>query len=498
MRGVGPPVYPFAPFVQHAHVTHDDPDSDEALVALALAGDRAALGALVARWHPGALRLCQRLLGPGPEAEDVAQDAALAACLGLGRLRDPERFGPWLYAIAANLARLSLRRRHARSLEALDEPAGVVTLWSAAAPDPAEVAAMRELHDAVIAALGELSPLSREAVIGFYLEGYSYAELAALLGVPVGTLKGRLVFGRRQLRGRLQAWAPDAAAPPRKAPAMDTPELVPAVIDSVRMDLTSQHRSVVLREAEGGRYLPIFIGPTEADAIAIAMAGQQLPRPMTHDLSLRLLEPLGARVQRVVIRRIADHTFFADVEVRAEAGSYVVDARPSDALALAVRAGAPVLVARAVLDEAGTTEETPNSTTLEPGTPPPPHMTVALVGMEQAEQQAIAGAVLASSPHLMGVHLLANAGQVLAMTSEPGRRGMQLAVIDLADEPEARLNLVAALRAKRPTLPIVALGGEAAAARAAGATAHVPRPIDVESLRKAVRDAAVAAEEAEA
>src|SRR5215207_5742975 len=87
---------------------------DAELVAAVLAGDREAFNPLLERWQPSILRLCRRLLGPGPQAEDVAQEAAVAAFLGLPRLADPVRFGAWLQAIAANRARMALRRRHQR------------------------------------------------------------------------------------------------------------------------------------------------------------------------------------------------------------------------------------------------------------------------------------------------------------------------------------------------------------------------------------------------
>lgn len=280
---------------------------------------------------------------------------------------------------------------------------------------------MHELHDAVVAALSELSPLSREAVIGFYLEGYSYADLAALLNVPVGTLKGRLVFGRRQLRGHLSHWAPEPRLTSlRKETHVEEPTLVPVVIDSVRFSRKTQHRSVVLREQDGLRYLAIFIGEAEGHAIMLGLSGQQLPRPMTHDLSLRLLEPLGAVVQRVAITQITNDTFFADVEVRAGNQTYTVDARPSDALALAVRAGAPVLVAPTVLDQSAFSEEPVDLEHLAPDTPPPLRTTGLLVGMREADQQAIVGVVMGSAGGMHGIHLDPIISDVLAVAREPG------------------------------------------------------------------------------
>ncbi|NJN16731.1 MAG: sigma-70 family RNA polymerase sigma factor [Oscillochloris sp.] len=404
---------------------------DASLVGPAVAGDRAAFSVLLERHGSSLLALCRRLLGPGPEAEDAAQEAALAAWLAINRLREPDRFGAWLLAIGANLARMALRRRRMLSLEALAEPAGMVALWNAL-PGPEEVAAARELHDTVIAALAELSPLSREAVIGFYLQGYSQSELATILGVPVGTLKGRLVFGRKRLRERLHDLAgehvPRRSPQLRKEPVMSEPALVQLQIDSVRMNLQSMHRVVVLREEGADRYLPIWIGPFEADMIQSGLEGVQYPRPMTHDLSLRMLEPLGATISRVRISRITDNTFFSEIVLRAGDKEHCIDARPSDALALAVRAGVPIYAAPAVLEAAAVPEVT-NTGPLQPGAQPEP---IRLMLLGNAE--------LRLDQHLQEmIHLMLG----------------EVAVIDsLSDEAE----IVQVLQAAPDTVVIVNLG----------------------------------------
>lgn len=472
------------------HVNADDnTQDDEALVRQARRGDRAALGALLSRHYPSLLRLCRRLLATTPETEDVAQEAVLTACLSLQQLREPGRFGPWLHAIAANLARQHLRRRKALSLEALGEAPGVVTLWSAVPPDPLEVAALRELHDAIVAALWELSPLSREAVVGFYLEGYSYGELATLLGVPVGTLKGRLVFGRRRLKRRLAPWQSPAKplSTLQKELPMSQPELIPVTVDSVRFHTVTQHRTMLLRDPESQRYLSIFIGPPEADAIVLALAGHQFPRPMTHDLSLRLLEPLGATIQRVIISRIADQTFFADIDVTVGERTYTVDARPSDAVALAVRSNAPVLVARAVLDQEGLRDELPELERLEPGTPPPQATTVLLVGELEEEREAIVGAILAAAIGVIVARAEPTVEQFLSIARGTVPR---LAVVDLGQDGAERVELIAAVRQHAEHLPIIAIGGEKASALGAGATRHLARPLDAASLTRFVWDVA--------
>ena len=334
----------------------DHSSGDAALVARTLAGEREAFSPLLLRYYPSVLRLCGRLLGPA-QAQDVAQETALQSFLNLAHLHEPARFGAWLHAIAANLARMELRRRRLLSLEALGDGAPLTVLWSAGAPTPEEVQAAREVHDAIVAALGELSTVNREVVIGFYLEGYSYAELAELLGVPVSTVKGRLFKGRRQLQRTLEPLAHEVLKPDhrgRKEPMMEASELVEMRVDSIKIQPDPEHWLVILRAVQEDRILPIWIGPFEAKAIAIVLEGGQQPhRPMTHDLTMQLLETLKTQVRRVIVSKILDNTFYAEITLTQDGQTHLVDARPSDALALAVRAGTPVYVARAVLDAAG-------------------------------------------------------------------------------------------------------------------------------------------------
>ena len=111
---------------------------------------------------------------------------------------------------------------------------------------------------------------------------------------------------------------------------------------------------LVLREADGeGRILPIFIGGPEATAIAFALEQVETPRPMTHDLMKDLLDELGAQVERVVVTELREATFFAELVLRVGNDVHTVSARPSDAVALAVRTGAPVFAEEGVLEAAG-------------------------------------------------------------------------------------------------------------------------------------------------
>jgi bifunctional DNase/RNase len=120
----------------------------------------------------------------------------------------------------------------------------------------------------------------------------------------------------------------------------------------VRVELPTNQPIVLLREADGERYLPIWIGSVEAQAIAFALQGMTTPRPLTHDLMRDLLSTLGTEVRRVTIAELRDGTFYADILLATDAGEATVSARPSDAIALAVRMGTPIWAEDAVLDEA--------------------------------------------------------------------------------------------------------------------------------------------------
>jgi len=129
--------------------------------------------------------------------------------------------------------------------------------------------------------------------------------------------------------------------------------LVEMVVESVRVHMLSSRHVVILKETARERYLPIWIGPWEASSIAMRLQGLTPERPLTHDLFASALEVLDAHVARVVISDLSDETFHARLFVERDGHEGEVDARPSDALALAVRVGAPIFAAPAVLEQAG-------------------------------------------------------------------------------------------------------------------------------------------------
>ena len=129
--------------------------------------------------------------------------------------------------------------------------------------------------------------------------------------------------------------------------------MIEMVIDSIRVSLMNYQRVVILKEKTADRYLPIWIGPAEADAIAVKLQGVSVPRPLTHDLLRSIIDTLGASINSIVVNDLKNDTFFAKIALDIDGGQLEVDSRPSDALALAVRVEAPIYVEESVLDKAG-------------------------------------------------------------------------------------------------------------------------------------------------
>jgi bifunctional DNase/RNase len=129
--------------------------------------------------------------------------------------------------------------------------------------------------------------------------------------------------------------------------------MIEMLIDSIRVSLMNYQRVVILKEKESDRYLPIWIGPAEADAIAVKLQDVTVARPLTHDLLRSVIDVLGAKVSSIIVSELKNDTFYAKIVLNVDGAQMEVDSRPSDALALAVRADVPIFAEEVVLDKAG-------------------------------------------------------------------------------------------------------------------------------------------------
>ncbi len=336
----------------------DSPASDARLVEAALGGDKDAFAALVTRHWATAVALAARVLGTPDLARDAAQEAAVAALVSLDQLRAPARFGAWFCGITLNVA-----RRWARQLRT-ERPAVIgdqATDRASHEPGPDERAELAELAATVRAAVAQLADGQRDAVLLFYLQGLTHREVAAELAISVGAVKARLHQARAALTPAL---VPLASASPvlvthTKEPVMTTTAGGPVWAEVSVTDIKSsddsnplnRHHVIVLTERDGSRRLPIWVGPAEATVLALSLQAVEMPRPMTYQMTAGLLEAAGSRVSEVRITRLSGEVFYAVVVVDGPAGQREVDARPSDAVNLALVAGAPILADGALLDD---------------------------------------------------------------------------------------------------------------------------------------------------
>jgi RNA polymerase sigma factor (sigma-70 family) len=330
------------------------PQSEVAFVLAAQAGDKAAFGHLIERYEAMAWRLAVRMVGSREIAHELTQEAMLQAYLSLARLNDVHAFGSWLYGIVLNVCR-NYRRNQKVAVLSLEAMLGGLHFdalpFAGGEPSPYEVAELRELHAAVLAAVESLAPAYGEVTLLFYYDQLSLREIAALLGISVSAVKVRLHRSRAQLRELLaplyQPFDEAVAVPERNT------KMVKVTIADIVVNEETGNRIVVLYDEPGQRLLPIWIGPFEADAIALLLLGHAVPRPLTYEFTARLLEAAGATLEEVRVEAIKESTFYAVAKLRSGSTVHEVDARPSDAIALAVRSGCPIYATGEVMEKAG-------------------------------------------------------------------------------------------------------------------------------------------------
>ena len=331
--------------------------TDGELVRRAQRGERRAFDQLILRHQPSALSLAIRIVGDRERGLELTQEAVLHAYLSLDRLRKPDSFRAWLCAIVVNLCKSHLRRPRVEtlSLELLNGGRSFDSLpFPDSAPQPHQAAEARETHRLILAAVAQLSPANRDAVLLYYFEQLSVRETAALLQISVPAVKGRLHKSRRKLRDQLSSTFTEWQQRPTAAQQNRSKQMIPVtVLGIVVPDQEKDHRILVLTDESRRRLLALWIGPYEADDIKLSLREIDLHRPMTFNFMADMLDKAGVRIKSVAVSALEKDTFYATVQAQRGEESFTVDARPSDAIALALRTQSPIFAAVEVMEAVG-------------------------------------------------------------------------------------------------------------------------------------------------
>ena len=335
--------------------------SDSELVTLARNGDNDAFGVLVRRYQMTARRLAMRLVASEDSAQELTQEAMHQAYLSLDRLREPARFKSWLYGIVLNICRSHLRDREISffSLEVIIDglPFYTIPLFNVPAT-PEKLAEERELHRIVLDAVNTLASRDRDVLLLFYYAQLSLQEIALLMDSSTGAVKVRIHRARRRLKASLMLNHPEIVPLEKRRKTM-IKVTVADVIKQERKDeeegRTQAQCVIVLQDEAGKRALPMWIGPHEGSIIAMGLNEFSFShhRPLTMNFFINLLQTIDAEVEEVRVEALKGMTYYGIVKIRCGKKVSEVDARPSDAIALAVLTSSPIFVAEDVLERAG-------------------------------------------------------------------------------------------------------------------------------------------------
>jgi RNA polymerase sigma factor (sigma-70 family) len=334
--------------------------TDIELIALVREGDKDAFGLLAQRYQMPMQRFAVRLAADEESVPDLVQETMTRAYISLGSLRSPERFKSWLYGIMLNIYRSRLRNRRIPffSLEAIMEGLHFFPApFYSPVLTPEKIAEEREQYQTVLKAVNSLSPADRDILLLFYYAQLSLQEIVTMINVPAGTVKVRLHRARRRLKTVLQEHYPEIIPPEKRRKTMVRVTIADVIKverkEGQELPVTPYSTTpyvIVLYDEAGRRLVPIWIGPHEGQSIAMGLSDFAMPRPLTYNFFSVLLQGIDARLEEVRIVALKKTTFYAVVKMRCGKKISEVDARPSDAIALAVLNDVPIFVAEDVLD----------------------------------------------------------------------------------------------------------------------------------------------------
>lgn len=333
--------------------------SDQDLVAATLGGDKHAFGQLADRYSPRTYRVALRMVGDADLAQEMVQETLLQAYLGLATLRTPAHFAAWLSGIAQNVCRIHLRV-HRRLRPGDDRVEEADWVAADATADPVAQIERQEETYLIQQAIAALSPKNQAATWLYYIEAMSVEEVAQALNVSANAIKGRLFQARKQLQSELApAFAPAFSAPrfrqaedhslvDKRRSTMTTTSAV-----EVRLNAASGSYILYLLDTANQRYLRIWIGDHEGEQIRLHLAGMPTTRPLTYRYFADFLGAMSIQLEAVRVARLHGATFYAISRFRNGDLVKELDARPSDAIGLALHTGSPIFVDNELLAQAG-------------------------------------------------------------------------------------------------------------------------------------------------
>ncbi|MEM7593667.1 MAG: bifunctional nuclease domain-containing protein [Cyanobacteria bacterium P01_A01_bin.83] len=348
--------------------------TDTELVALARCGDKVAFSHLIERHRTLAFNIARKMVGRVDIAQEMVQEAFLQAYLSLDRLRDHEKFPSWLCGIVLNVCRSHIRHQKINFLSFEEIMGGIKVngdIFTSASPNPMKVAQEQELYNLVLEAVNSLSPKNRTTVLLFYFEQLTVQEISALLNSSITAVKGRLHKARKQLKEKLlPLYLEDSSVistyQNESMIQVSVADLVCLPIVELPNDfLNSNSYVVILWDEVNRRFLPIFVGLPSGDAIAQILTETSLTRPMTFQFMSNMLQAANVNLESVRVESLHKDIYHAIVSLSCDGQIKEVDARPSDAIALALLMKSPIYVNEAVMQEAAIQvpsdiESTPN------------------------------------------------------------------------------------------------------------------------------------------
>ncbi|MEM7128067.1 MAG: bifunctional nuclease domain-containing protein [Chloroflexota bacterium] len=356
--------------------------NDAQLIEMVRAGNRDAFGILFERYLPMAQNIAQNMIHDRATAEDIAQEAMLQAYLSLKSLKDPTRYGSWLHGIVRNVSHSHLRLQSKWGIvggeewQAWDPDRLPGSLHNHFDSDPAYLLEQR-LHRAEIQqAIAQLAPKRQEAATLFYLEQLSIREIAQKLKASETAIKSRLFQARKELRIQLvplfgdqsermgSRLAGSTLGDNRLAdgePTSNKRKHKMIKIDSVHaFEQGDDKYAIVCFVAKKPlRYLEMWVGLETGHTLEAILNGESFTRPMTHHTMAQMLDLVDAEVSKVEVNALKETTFYGVIHLESNGLTKQLDTRPSDAVTLALIAGAPIYVADAVMTKSGHDLPTP-------------------------------------------------------------------------------------------------------------------------------------------